>query len=340
MAEHDPLQSLMRSPLEDERPDREHQSGLPMMLGSVVIGGLLVLGGYLAVADDEPAPTAVPTTPPATTTTTPAGAVGFPPGYVQVNDRVAVRAERVLIRDPIVFVSLSQAVLAGLDAEETAGFGAGDWTLRAAGSEFPMLAEFRNVGAPGTFTVAFDAAGVAARSLEDIVLTGEGILQGGSDEIFTLDVPDGLPLLLAPASIEVGLGDGIVLVVDEISLTEDGGQISWSLEGSSPGGAVVNAFVELLVRDGVDPAAFMPPSDPADFLAFFGSTGALPSPTRGGVIGLGAPVVDTSLLADFAYGGPEDVTGVLIQWAIDWLSFTSADAVVPLAGVTTIVVNS
>ncbi|MDH3730756.1 MAG: hypothetical protein OES13_06500, partial [Acidimicrobiia bacterium] len=339
-AERDPLRSLMESPLTDEEPSRERPGGLAMMLGAAAVGGLLVLGGYLLAADDEPPPAAVASTVEAPTTTTATQAAGFPPDYVQVNDRVAVRAERVLIRDPIVFVSLSQAVLAGLDGEETAGFGAGEWTLRAAGSDFPMLAEFRNVGAPGTFTIAFDAPGVGATLPESIVLSGEGILQGGSDELFSLDAPNGLPLAVAPEAMEVNLGDGVALVVDEILLDGDGGHISWSLEGVSPGGAVVNALVDLLVRDPVTPAAFMPPSDPADFLAFFGSTGALPSPRRSGVIELAAPIADTSLLADFAYGGPEDVTGVRIQWTIDWLSFTPADATVPLEGVTTIVVDS
>lgn len=329
----------MRSPLEEEAPPRESHGGYLLLLGSVAIGGLLVLGGYLVAGDDEPAPIVTTTISPATTVTTVAATVGFPPNYVQVNDRAAVRAERVLIRDGMVFVSLSQAVLAGLDATETAGFGAGQWTLRAGGSDFPMLAEFRNVGAPGTFTVAFDGAGVAAGSLESMTLGGEGILQGGSNEVLTIDAPDGLPLLLAPESMFIILGDGAELVIDEVSLTGDGGRISWSLEGSSPGGAVVNAFVDLLVRDPVTPAAFMPSSEPANFLAFFGSTGALPTPRQSGVIDLVAPIPDTSLLPDFAYEGPEDVTGVLIEWSIDWLSFTPADATVSLAGVTTIVVD-
>lgn len=340
MPEDDPLRSLMRSPLEEEAPAREPRGDLMLILGSVAVGGLLVLGGYLVAGGDDPTPSAATTTtPPATTSTTAVGTLGFPPDYVQVNDRVAVRAERVLIRDDIVYVSLSQAVLAGLDATETAGFGRGDWTLQAAGSEFPMVAEFRNIGAPGTFTVAFDAAGLVAGSLENLVLSAEGVLAGGSNEVLTIDAPDGLPLLLAPESMSIILGDGAELVIDEISLAGDGGSISWSLEGSPLGGAVVSAFVELLVRDPVTAAAFMPPREPASFLAFFGSTGALPTPSQSGVIELAAPIPDTSLLPDFAYEGPEDVTGVLTEWSIDWLSFTPADATVSLAGVTTVVVD-
>lgn len=334
MADPEALRSLMRSPLEEETPPSSGPGrSLAAILGLAGVGGLLVLGGYVLASGSEATPVAVTTTALPSATTAITGSVGFPHGYVAINDRVAVRAERVLIRDNVVYVSLSQAVLADLDAAASAGFSAGLWTLQAAGAEFPMLSEFRSDNAPGTFTVAFDAAGVVAGSLESLRLTAEGVSLG-ANETQSFEAPAGLPLAVELAAIP--LGAGASLEIDEVTLGAEGGRVSWHIEGDSAVRGAVTVFVSLFAGDATAPAAYMSPSDPANFLRSFGSAAPQRSLQSSGVIDLTPPSPDTQA-SD--YTGPQDVTGGEIEWTVDWVSYLPAAATVPLAGVGTIAIG-
>jgi hypothetical protein len=326
----------MESPLDEEGPDRRLPALWTALVG-VVVGGLLVLGGYVVAGDGDADVGAV-----ATTTSAPApvttSAAGFPAGYSPLNERIAVRPERVLFRDDTVFVSLSQAVLTGLDATETAGVGAGDWELIAAGTTYPMLTELRNVNAPGTLTVAFAAPGVAAGDLEALRLVGEGSFLGTADEAI-FDV-GGLPFDGPPGPWVIDLEPGAAFVVEEVVIDGDGGRLRWRLDGSAATGAVVAGVdVELFTAASPNAAAFMPPREFATFLGFFGSAEPVPLPTSSGVIELAPPIADSSLPTSVGFGGPDDVTGMRIGWTIDWVTMRPAAATVPLQGVATVEVG-
>jgi hypothetical protein len=320
----------MESPLGED--ERRRGIGWSAVAGAAV-AGLLVLGGYLVAGDDgDGASMAAPTTTTVATPTTPPPAAepGFPAGYTPVTDLVAVRPERVLLRDGVVFVSLSQAVLAGLDAAQSSGLAAGAWELIAAGTTFPMLTEFRANNAPGTVTVAFEAP-VAAADVEGVRLVGEGFFSGTSAEIDY--EASGLPFQGPESPWVIDLEPGTALVVDDVSLRGDGGAIEWHLEGDGTGGAVVSTTeVWLFTAASPSPAAFMPPQEFASFLGFFGSAQPLPQVARSGTVALAPPVPDSAPTA-IGFGGPDDVTGVGISLVVDWITLRPAAATVPLAGV-------
>ncbi|NNF69560.1 MAG: hypothetical protein HKN01_07285, partial [Acidimicrobiia bacterium] len=227
----DAFRELLRSPLEEprksargsRRPPRRSDgpgpgsSWVPALL-AMVIGGALVLGGWL-VAGGTDAEQAATTT---TSTTAPPRAVAgsvFPATYVPINDRLAVRAERILQREDVTYVSFSTVVAAGLEPDETAGIVGGLWELITRdGSAVASIEDFFDPLARGTFTVAFP--GVDATSIEAVRLVGNAVrTSNGFETEYTFD--PGLPFTSETPTV-LGLEEGLELSIDSFELAESG----------------------------------------------------------------------------------------------------------------------
>ena len=117
----------------------------------------------------------------------------FPTGYHQLNELVAARPERLLVRDDTVFVSFSTAVRAGLDPAGTSSFSGGLWRLSLDdGRSIDSFGEFLDPFAPGVFTLAFPINGYGVDDITEVQLTGE-VVRAGASHVMQLTFDSGLP---------------------------------------------------------------------------------------------------------------------------------------------------
>ena len=321
----DPLSDLMRSPLEDDSPRRtrgerkdpgEQASWWPLPV-AVAIGGLIALGGFvLTDGDDGPASSASPTT---VAITVPTESSDFPTGYHQLNELVAARPERLLVRDDTVFVSFSTAVRAGLDPAGTSSFSGGLWRLSLDdGRSIDSFGEFLDPFAPGVFTLAFPINGYGVDDITEVQLTGE-VVRAGASHVMQLTFDSGLPWTGTPDGNRIPLQGGLDFVIGEIRLRGDGGELDWHLEGDEEPGAVVAATLNFFNPGNNFSAGTFRAAVNTDFFSFFGA--AIPPPT---VERSGTSILEGSL------GRPSTVERGQLTWNIDWNSYIPAEASIPI----------
>jgi len=247
----DPLRELLSSPLEPARgrgtghdqpkaprPSRASGGWGPWLAGSILVGALAVLGGYLVVGgggDD----TATTTTEAATTTTAvisePVGVL--PDGYTPVGDRLGMKVERILLRPDAVFVSLSTVVPNTLAPEETSGYQGGVWALILVdGRRIENVRESTDALAPGFVSVEFPAGGYGAADVVSIELRGVAERQleeigAETVEPFTLR-DDGVFVTAALSPARFTLDAGVELVFSDLTISPTQGGMAWTLEGT------------------------------------------------------------------------------------------------------------
>lgn len=333
----DAFKELMKSPLEEPRRRRRDSrkraaeprrggsgggggSWVPALVG-MVVGAIVVLAGYLVAGTDDPADEAAGVTTTITTTTTLAASnLGFPAGYTVVNERIAVRPERILQREATTYVSFSSVVAAGLDPDETAGLVGGLWELELRdGSTVTSEEDFFDPLARGTFTVAFPAVDTAA--ITGVRLVGEALRTTNG---FTSEYAFDPPLPFAADQVDVFLlEDSLELQVDSFELSADGGRIEWHLEGSPDVVASVDLYVETEDGSGRVPGDTLFESQSSGFRRNFGTTIAPEPAARSGVIGL----------EPMDFGNPESTYAARGYWTISWISYLPTDVLVPIEDV-------
>ncbi|NNC73952.1 MAG: hypothetical protein HKN93_00435 [Acidimicrobiia bacterium] len=329
----DAFKELLRSPLEEPRKSaRESRrasrrpsgdgggdgsSWVPVLL-AMVIGGVLVIAGWLAAGSDDDDATAETTT----TTTTLAAATGsvFPATYTAIDDRLAVRAERILQRGDLTYVSFSTVVAAGLEPDETAGIVGGLWELVLRdGTTVASIEDFFDPLARGTFSVAFP--GVDATALDRVQLVGNAIRTSNGFET-RHDFDAGLPFT-ADDPTDLGLEEGLTLTIDSFDLAESGSRITWHLEGAPEVTASVSAFVETLDGSGRIPGDTLFESQASGFRRNFGTTIAPPPARREGEIGLQPMIL----------GNPATTYSATAFWTVTWVTYVDTSVDVPLEDV-------
>lgn len=330
----DKFRDLMRSPLEKPRrkqPRGGWGRGGPLWAGvaAMAIGAAAVLIGA-AVVDNE-------TDPQFSTVSTigvdEANEFGsLPPGYVSISDHIGARPERVLLQQDAVFVSFSLAVRSEVDAARSAGYSGGRWQLVLAdGSAVDDDGEFFDPLTPGTFSVRFAAPGVTGNDLGSVRLLAAGLGLSTAHQT-SLETPGGLPFSGPPQN-PVQLEEGLVLVLDDVTLGLDGGSVAWHLEGPDEVRARLHGSVELYTEGRFfRPAATMGDAQAGDSTGLFGQTTRLAPPEAEGSLLLSGPelsdVIATALLDE-----PASVARATLNLEIGWLSLVPADSTIDLEGV-------
>ncbi len=334
----DPLSELLRSPLADadeepsgrwrrsatgDRPPdrRTNPAWVPFVVSLAVGGAIVVAAAALSGGTEEPAPTPATTQAPTSSTVTPsvtAAPAAFPPGYVAINGRVGLRAERMLLRDDRLFVSFTTAVRSGLDGEFTTGFSGGRWELELDdGRTVRPLDEIFDPLVPSAFTVVFPVDDFVFDDITAVRITGDAYRSGTTYQM-SLDV-NGLPWSGRPPSDRIPLDEDLELVVEDLDFTIDGGTVRWRLEGDEDFAAAVSVEAQVF-EGGSFPVGFMTEARPSTFFSFFGSAIGAEERSRDGEIEL----VGGRLSSETA------VTKIDLSWFIDWVVYFPVDAAIPL----------
>lgn len=240
-----PFDELLRSPFSDPPATKETRSSSarwPVVAG-IALGAVAVLLGYVVATGSESAIAATTTLAAAATTAVPttsggavADAVDFPPGFVPLTEMLAAKPEYTIeIGDDLV-VGFTTATRRGF--EQISGFDGGDWMLEtAAGTEVAATGTAFDYGVPGNFSVRFPAVGGSIPTRVKLVGLWRADNRHG-----IVDVPwSGPPF--EGGGVEIDLGGGISVSLDHIALDENGGEVTWALQGVGGPGGVVQLFI-------------------------------------------------------------------------------------------------
>jgi hypothetical protein len=243
--EQAPFDDLLRSPF-DPAPG-EARSPLRRisweLVAGIAVGALAVIGGYSVASGDST--TAVTTTTTTTSATTTAGPsttvvsgdaeVAFPPGFLAVTDMIGIKPEYIIDTGDQLIVSFTTASRRGF--EDAVGFYGGDWVLEtAAGGELTAAGVTSSPVVAGSFSVQFAKEGEVVPERMYLVSKWEVDSRDGSIEVPFPGTP------FESSDIAIDLGGGIVLTLDQLTLGDTSGQVSWSFDGAGDRGGVLSGL--------------------------------------------------------------------------------------------------
>jgi hypothetical protein len=251
MTDGDSLRHLLDSPLEERsnRPTRTEtadSAGRLWVVGAMLVGGLIVLGGYL-VGGRESTPAAGEST--TTTTTQPASTTGFPTGFTPLDSRFGARAERVLFSPAGVYVTVSTVSTHSIEGEASAFVG-GSWDLVLTdGTRLSSVDQATDALVPGYLTVRFDPTGYGPDEVASIEYTALAVtaIDEATLNIPTISLPENGATLTLDDMLEHTTPDGTGLIIRDIELSTLGGSATWALASDGPTRAKLSA--SLLATD-------------------------------------------------------------------------------------------
>jgi hypothetical protein len=214
-------------------------------VAGIAVGALALTGGYIAASDDGSTQTTATTTTVAAATSTPVTTavpddtpVAFPPGFAEVVDMIGIKPEYMIDTGDELVIAFTTATRRGFEGTET--FDGGDWVLETAGGdELRARGVSRSIAVAGTFSVQFAKEGEVVPESLRLTNRWELDFRNGSTEIpFT-----GTPFEVA--GVAVDLGSDVSLVIESLSLDENGAEVAWSLEGAGDHGATVDLFLQV-----------------------------------------------------------------------------------------------
>jgi len=258
-----PFDDLLRSPFDpapgEVRPPMRRATW--ELVAGIAVGALAIIGGYSVASGDTTTveatttTTTIATTTEAPSTTVVSGETGvaFPPGFVVVNDMKAIKPEYIIDTGDQLIVSFTTANRRGF--EDAAGFYGGDWVLEtAADDELTAAGIISSPVVPGSFSVQFAKEGEVVPERMYLVSKWEVDSRDGFIEVPFTGTP------FESSDISVDLGGGVVLMLDQLTIGETSGQVSWSFDGAGDrGGFPSGLFVT--VGPSSAPAAVYYPSD-------------------------------------------------------------------------------
>jgi hypothetical protein len=298
---------------EDLGPRRDPGVWLALLIGAAVVLVGFVIGRLGADSETTPTTGAPPTSSPTATTSPPSAVETFPAGYAQVADMVGAKAMRAVILGDELHVTLSTIYRAGFDPEVSDQFDGGRWeVVLDDGRRFDSKGQFLDPFETGSLTVVFPVDGYTADDLASMELAERWFTrrQAPSAE---LEV-SGFPYETEDAG-EVDLGNGVVLSMDRVELSDDGGTLVWSLGGDPAAEAVVAAVVELRIGfNDFTPEVMIPVGTASAF--FFSDE----QQAREGAVELTRPTLEDS----------SELFSATINWQVTLFEATAASAVVSL----------
>jgi hypothetical protein len=308
------LEELMQSPYRDDDHDEPDEVPWKLPVGAAIVGALIM--ATLVILSIVNAPTAE------TESGAAAGAAadvetvkaeGFPQGYEPATEDVAMRGNVMRTDSEGTTVFVSSVVTSGADADTVPAADVASWTVRTSGNESVMLYQSSTRLALGAVTVEFSPAAVSNDAT--LIATLPGTIVDTTD---VLMLPPEVPITISDHRIEVS--DGVVVVIDEISIGNGYGAVQWHLEGG------VGAKVDLSVTfDGVEfPLSLVTPHAARE--------GLLPG------IGVLPPLWnysgETRLLRDGEpLSGSNAPTGITVEFSVSVVSEAGEEIEIPIGTV-------
>ena len=250
------LEHLAESSYDPERERDEGESEIPWKPPVIAaILGALVVGVYVIYAIVTGPSVESDESPPVTTVAAPQPSDAFPPGYVQITDEVGARVESVTSTPAATVVAVTTAVPGSIDPKKVRLLEVAYWELTTPSESLEMQGQYRwpgLVGNDGGYVTVQFAPGAATVGGELVAYAVESVV----DESQTLDLAADLPARVTDYRIDVG--DGPVIVVDSLTIDEDGGYVQWRVEGG------LTARLDVVVRflgtsaSGIDDTLLIP----------------------------------------------------------------------------------
>jgi N-acetylneuraminic acid mutarotase len=148
-------------------------------------------------------------------------------GSVVIGDGFTATVESAFSDDAGVWFAVALSAETGSGVEQVDGFIGGSWSLESGGSVQPHLAEYFNPLYPGLFSVHFPSPEVSANAT---LRLRPHIESTRVTKTWSVTF-DGLPWSGQPTAPVVEIVDGIDLVVDAVSVDENGVSVQWHLDG-------------------------------------------------------------------------------------------------------------
>jgi hypothetical protein len=244
---------LLRSPY-DPDPDapsrKEGESDLPWVpaviaasIGALVVSAFVVVSLIRGPAEDDVDVAGTATT---STTLAPEPSEALPPGFTSIDPDTGVAVEGVKVTGRATAIAIATAVRGGLDPGDVPAPEIAYWELRSGGAESPMSAQYGERGAIGNITVEFPPV-TQLRRPELVAHPAEG----ADEQVATLDIPATFGPSGSVSDYRIDLGDGRAVVIDEVTVGDGWGFVTWHTVGPSP--ATVSTVVTFVGTD--DPAS-------------------------------------------------------------------------------------
>jgi hypothetical protein len=223
------LAELLRSPLE---PDPADQRALPWRAWLIALAAGIGAGSLAVSAATRPV--AGETLVTVTTAAAPVEVVviepgPFPNGYVAIANDVAVRAEAPIVDDDRMLVPMTMVVRRGVDPADVERPLGGRWEMRTSRGVVESQRLVFDAFRPGVLSVEFQ---MADERPEEMVMVErwDGARATGSVELPWPGVPFSAE---NPIEIDVGVGAGLRL--EQVELGNLIGQVEWELTGAELG---------------------------------------------------------------------------------------------------------
>jgi len=258
MSDDDVFRELLKSPLDESRPDHPRRGRIAAFVAAGLGGAALAVVAVLIVGDSPTTSTTVPETPPTTatgpSTTADAAAAAasslmpppfaLPLGYTATGDQIGLRPEWTHAAADRLYVGLSSSTGPDLAPSEADAFPGGDWMLVLTdGREIPFEREWRYPTAVGFVTVSFPLDGVTPDDIDHLVVRPATATASESFEA-ALAI-DSVPWDREGPPLEFDLADGSTLTVSSIMVRELAAAAEWALEAATPARAVVEAHISI-----------------------------------------------------------------------------------------------
>ena len=338
----DLLRELMSSPLDDgpRRSSGAATAGTSTARWSpgwfviaVGVGAAAVAAGWTVGRSDSPVVTS-------TTSTTFTAAFdgspsGLPESYTALDDRLGIRAERILQRPDGTFVTFSTVAVNALDSDATTGFQGGLWTLILEdGTEIQSTTEGYDPLAQGAVSVFFPPAEYTIEEISGIGLSGTAMRLVNQFELAadspTRDIIAGTTVAEVPlAGSRIALDEGVFVEFSPVSLGAAAAFVDWTLTGDTRANAFVSGGLTARLPDGQERT--LGARTPTSTFSFFHPS--VPAPP---LVYSGRITFDADTVREVEYPA-----GTLIQLSISvvWAVYEPGSVTIPLDGVATALVR-
>jgi hypothetical protein len=231
---------LMQSPYEDAPAHGEGESEIPWkppviaaILGALTVGVYVIFAIVTgpSVESDESVP--------ATTIAAPLPSDALPSGYVQITDDVGAKVESISPTPTATVVAVTTAVAGSVDPQDVRPLEVAYWELTTPSGVFEMQGQYRWPGLVGN-----DGGYITVQFAPDLETTGAELVaytvETTIGETQTLELAPDLPTEVSGYRIDIG--DGVVIVIDSLTIDDEGGYVEWRVEGG------VTARLDVAVR--------------------------------------------------------------------------------------------
>lgn len=245
---------LLRSPYDPDDSvgtKAEGASELPWVpavvaaaLGAFLVGAFVVYAVVTGPVEEEVLAEETSTT---TMPAMPVEATGFPDGFVAVTDEIGARVVATDTSTGATRFAVSTVVAGNLDPADVEPLDVAFWIMDGGAADFvPMVGQYVTIGSLGNVTVEFPPMGSLEGS-EIIPYLSSG---RATSQTLTVDLDATVPQVLAGMMID--FGDGMVVVIDGLTIGDGWGWVEWSTQG---GAAIVDVIVTFEGTD--DPGSDM-----------------------------------------------------------------------------------